>query len=185
MLRVMWRYLLSDREFLLIQAASHFWFTLSLSSSLCTFSLPLSHLIHPQNCRRPISACWYVTTPGSIEYHPVDPDPTPQPTPAPSFNFTCRLMTDAFLWEPMTFPTAGQYVFVAVFYNNASKANSTIPFGVVQGEWFLMCTIAFKTHCSCTHYQLGCMRSTVMYMLELFCLPVNPFHLQATSRSLL
>ena len=46
----------------------------------------------------------------------------------------------------MTFPTVGEYVFVAVFYNNASKANSTIPFGVVQGEWFLMFTINYIAH---------------------------------------
>lgn len=90
--------------------------------------------VHTHTCRRPISACWYVTTPGSVTYHPVDPNPTDQPSPAPSHNFTCRVMNDVFLLEPMSFPTAGQYVFVAEFHNSASQANNTVSFEVVQGE---------------------------------------------------
>lgn len=110
--------------------------------------------VHTYTCRRPISACWYVTTPVSVEYHPVDHDPTDQPTPAPSYNFTCRVMNDVFFLEPMSFPTAGQYVFVAVFHNSASQANNTISFEVVQGEWFLVCSIVFKIHCS-MHTQIS------------------------------
>ena len=101
--------------------------------------------MHTPLHRRPISACWYVTTPGSaVVYHPVDPDPTHQPTPAPSQNFTCRVLNGLYIWEPMTFSTAGQYEFVAMFYNSASTANGTIPFGVFQGE----CSVLY---CSCTH----------------------------------
>ena len=110
--------------------------------------------VHTHTCRRPISACWYVTTPGSVTYHPVDPDPTDQPSPAPSHNFTCRVMNDVFLLEPMSFPTAGQYVFVAEFHNSASQANNTVSFEVVQGEWFLVCSIVFKIHYHSMHSQI-------------------------------
>jgi hypothetical protein len=43
-------------------------------------------------------------------------------------------MNEMFLLEPMSFPTAGQYVFVAVFYNSASQASDNISFEVVEGE---------------------------------------------------
>ena len=68
-------------------------------------------------------------------HHPVDPDPTDHPTTAPSPIYTCKLMNDTVLLVPMTFYMVGQYVFVAVFYNNASIANNTIPFGVIQSEF--------------------------------------------------
>ena len=181
MLKVKWKCLLLDREFSLIFSNIAFLiYPLSLSLPLCTFPLPFSHLVHPQNCRRPILACWYVTIPGSIVYHPVDPDPTHQPTPAPSLNFTCRLMTGTSLWEPMTFLTAGQYVFIAVFYNSASKANSTIPFGVVQGEWFLMCTLLM--HTQITNWAACWIHSHVHVGTVLFaCEPLSPSgHLTVT-----
>ena len=138
--------------------------SLSLLSVLLCLSLfvllTLSHLMHTPLHRRPISACWYVTTPGSaVVYHPVDPDPIHQPTPAPPQNFTCRVLNGLYIWEPMTFSTAGQYEFVAMFYNSVSTANGTIPFGVVQGE----CSVL---HCLIVHTYFVC--SLVPRLPDLF-----------------
>lgn len=85
--------------------------------------------------RLPIIACWYATTTESSVHHPLESDPVDKVTSAPSPTFTCKQMTNqSFISENMVFDEAGSYVFVAVFYNNVSKANRTIPFQVVESE---------------------------------------------------
>ena len=92
-------------------------------------------------------------------YHPIDPEPTHQPTVAPSPVYTCELMNETVLTVYMTFYAVGQYVFVAVFYNYASRTNGTIPFGVIQSEFTLFslvdeCYFSSYTH---THtHELEC-----------------------------